>query len=259
MRKNKKYQYNFSQMLHRQMYDYEGREKKAKTMLAVLSHYYSNGLSHLCALDVGSSTGIITNYLANHFQNIIGMDIDEPAVEFAKKQFKRHNLEFRIGSSLDMDFADSTFDVVICAHIYEHVPDAKLLMDEISRVLKANGVCYFAAGNRYRLMEPHCNLPLLSAIPRPLAHAYIRLAGRGKYYYEKHLPFWGLKKLVHQFDVIDYTRRIIERPASFGADYMIQPNSKKANLAKFISKRLYWLCPTYIWLLRKPAANKIGI
>ena len=256
MKKNRKYQYNFSKMLHQQMYDYEGREKKAKTMLAVLSHYYSTGLNHLSALDVGSSTGIITNYLASYFQNIIGMDIDGPAVEFAKKQFKQQNLEFRIGSSLNMDFTDRTFDVVICAHIYEHVPDAKLLMDEIFRVLKVNGVCYFAAGNRYRIMEPHYNLPFLSAVPRPLAHPYVRLAGRSKYYYEKHLSYWGLKKLVRQFDLIDYTRHIIKQPVNFGAEYMIRPNSNKAKLAKFISKRVYWLCPTYIWLLRKPAAKK---
>jgi len=254
MRKNKNYQYNFSKMLHHQMYDYEGREKKAKTILAVLSHHYSTDLNHLSALDVGCSTGIITNLLASYFQNIIGMDIDEPAVEFAKKKFKRQNLEFRKGSSLNMDFPDSIFDVVICAHIYEHVPDAKLLMDEINRVLKVNGVCYFAAGNRYRIMEPHYHLPFLSAIPRPLAHIYIRLTGRRKYYYEKHLSYWGLKKLVRQFDIIDYTRHIIEQPVRFRADYMIRPNSTKAKLAKFISRRAYWLCPTYIWLLRKTAA-----
>lgn len=236
------------------MYDYEGREKKAKTIIAVLSDHYSTDLNHLSALDVGCSTGIITNLLASYFQNIIGMDIDEPAVKFARKKFKRQNLEFMKGNSLDMDFPDSFFDVVICAHIYEHVPDAKLLMDEIMRVLKVDGVCYFAAGNRYRIMEPHYHLPFLSAVPRPLAHIYIRLAGRSKYYYEKHLSYWGLKKLVRQFDVIDYTQHIIEQPASFGADYMIRPNSTKAKLAKFISRRAYWLCPTYIWLLRKTAS-----
>jgi ubiquinone/menaquinone biosynthesis C-methylase UbiE len=254
MAETRGYQFDYSEILPEAMYDRKAREKKAKTMVAVFSDYFKSDLKTFSVLDIGCSTGIITNLLASYFQNIIGMDIDEPAVEFAQKKFKRPNLEFRKGSSLNMDFPDSIFDVVICAHIYEHVPDVKLLMDEINRVLKVNGVCYFAAGNRYRMMEPHYHLPFLSAIPRPLAHIYIRLAGRSKYYYEKHLSYWGLKKLVRQFDIIDYTRHIIEQPVRFKADYMIRPNSTKAKLAKFISRRAYWLCPTYIWLLRKTAA-----
>jgi 2-polyprenyl-3-methyl-5-hydroxy-6-metoxy-1,4-benzoquinol methylase len=251
MKKDSAYQYPFSERLHRQMYDQRGRERKAKTMVAVLSDFLQTDLGLLSVLDVGSSTGIITNYLAKNFRSVMGIDIDAPAVAFAKKKFKKKNLEFIKANSLQMDFAEKTFDVVICAHIYEHVPHANRLMAEIYRVLKTGGICYFAAGNRLRIKEPHYDLAFLSTIPRPLAHAYLRIAGKGRFYDERHLSYWGLKKLVRRFEQIDYTKKIIRHPASFDAEYMIRPHTRKAKLARFIVNYAYWLCPTYIWLLRK--------
>ncbi len=52
------------------------------------------------------------------------------------------------------------FDVVTCTHIYEHVPDAQRMMDEIYRVLgTGRRLCYFAAENRIRLWDGHYDLP----------------------------------------------------------------------------------------------------
>ena len=124
--------------------------------------------------------------------------------------------------------------------------------EEIFRILNSKGVCYFAAGNRLNVIEPHYNLPFLSILPKPLAHMYIRASGKGNLYYEKHRSYWGLKKLVKNFKCIDYTQKIIEEPKKFHAEYMIAPNTKKARLAGLMIKYAYWLSPTYIWLLRKP-------
>jgi ubiquinone/menaquinone biosynthesis C-methylase UbiE len=252
MIKNRGYQYNFSEMLHEQMYNVKGRERKAKTMIAVLSDFINSDLKSLSALDVGSSTGIIANYCSNYFCKVIGIDIDEAAVQFANDTHKKDNLKFIKSDSMAMDFQESEFDVAICAHVYEHVPDAQKLMQEIYRVLKPGGVCYFSAGNRLNINEAHYNLPFLSIIPRPLAHIYIRAAGKADFYYEKHLSYWGLKNLVRTFKVIDYTGNVIGNPDLFHAGYMIQKRSKKARLAKLIVNYAYFLCPTYIWLLQKP-------
>jgi ubiquinone/menaquinone biosynthesis C-methylase UbiE len=154
---------------------------------------------------------------------------------------------------MSLDFPDNSFDVVICSQIYEHVPDAGQMMEQIFRVLKPEGVCYFAAGNRLSIEEHHYNLPFLSVIPRPLGHLYLRLTGKGKYYYEKHLSYWGLKWLVKQFEIIDYTTKVINDPEKFDVAYMLEPDSTKQKVSQFIVKRLYWLCPGYIWLLKKPA------
>ena len=116
-------------------------------------------------------------------------------------------------------------------------------MEQIFRVLKPAGVCYFAAGNRLAYHEHHHHLPFFTVLPRPLGHLYLRLAGKGKYYYEKHLSYWGLQRLVASFDIIDYTGKVISDPESFDVAYMLKPGSRKQKLAQFDLQQLYWLCP----------------
>jgi 2-polyprenyl-3-methyl-5-hydroxy-6-metoxy-1,4-benzoquinol methylase len=250
MKLERVYQYNFSQHAH-QMYEREGREKKAKTMVAIMSDYYQHDLKSLSLLDVGSSTGIISHYLSTYFGQVVGVDIDESAVAFAKQNFDKENLDFRLGDGLSLDFPDGHFDVVICSQVYEHVPDAHRLVDEIYRVLKPNGICYFAATNRVKLIESHYNLPFLSIMPRSLAHLYLRLLKRGTYYYEKHLSYWGLKNLVKNFEIIDYTKKVIEEPDLYHAGYIIPARSKTQNISKLLIEYAYFLFPGYIWLLNK--------
>jgi ubiquinone/menaquinone biosynthesis C-methylase UbiE len=157
-----------------------------------------------------------------------------------------------------LEFDESTFDVVICSQVYEHVPDAEKMIKEIYRVLKPAGICYFAATNRLSIEEYHYGLPFLSVIPRPLGHFYMRLAGKGRYYYEKHFSYWGLKKITRAFRVIDYTRQSIHDPEKYGVAYMLPVNSRKQRLARIIVDRFYWLCPGYIWLLVKPEGRDVS-
>jgi SAM-dependent methyltransferase len=251
MTEKRGYQYDFSNFTP-SMHDVEGRERKAATMVAVLTDYFDVPLSQLDALDLGASTGIIDNYLADHFHAVTGLDIDDKAIQSASNRFQKGNLVFQVGDALDTKLPSASVDVVICSQVYEHVPDAKAMIDEIFRLLRPGGICYFAAGNRFAWNEPHYNLPLLSAIPRPLAHRYIRLAGKAHHYHELHFSYWGLRRLVRRFEVHDYTGKLIEDPKTYKVEYMIPPGSRKHRIAKAIVRHAYWLVPSYIWLLRKP-------
>jgi SAM-dependent methyltransferase len=252
MATHRQYQLNFSRLLPEAMHDVGIRTKKARTVIQVLRDHLGSDLSQLKLLDIGSSTGIIDDYLAGHFQKVIGIDIDSPAVAFAQQNFHRPNLVFAVGDSLNLAFSDKSFDLVLCAQVYEHVPDAIKLMQEIFRVLKPGGTCYFAAGNRLAFMEPHYRLPLLSVVPHSIANLYIRLAKKSTHYHERHLTYWGLKHLVQPFEIIDYTKKIIANPAHFHADYMLPEYSWKKRFARMLVRGAYWLFPGYIWLLKKP-------
>lgn len=209
-------------------------------------------LSSLTLLDVGASTGLIDHYLASHFRHVTGIDIDASAVQHAQRSFSRDNLAFEQGDAMALRFPDASIDVVVCSQVYEHVPDAGRMLEEIFRVLRPGGVCYFAAGNRFAVDEHHYSLPFLSAIPRPLAHLYVRIAGKADYYYEKHFSVWTLRRLVNRFELVDYTVRVIDEPEKFGASYMIRPGSRKQRVARVVARRAYWLVPGYLWVLRKP-------
>jgi ubiquinone/menaquinone biosynthesis C-methylase UbiE len=251
MKDDLKYQYNYSD-LDPILYNFAGREIKAKKILAVLSDYLPEGLDKLNLLDIGSSTGIITYLLSSSFSSAIGIDIDENAVTYSKTHFQSDKLKFLVADSMQLPFQDNTIDVVNCTQVYEHVPDSKILIQEIYRVLKPRGICFFSAGNRIVWMEGHYNLPLLSVMPKFMAHGYMRLMGKGKYYYETHLTYWGLKRLVRKFSIIDYTRTVIQYPEKFTATDMITEGSRKQKLYLFILKIAYWACPNYIWILKKP-------
>jgi ubiquinone/menaquinone biosynthesis C-methylase UbiE len=237
------------------MHDLLGRERKARTMVAVLQDYFQQPLDRLTLLNVGGSTGIIDNFLAGHFRSVVGVDIDAAAIEHAKKTYERENLTFEVGDAMDLIYPDNSFDVAVCSQVYEHVPDAGAMMEEIFRVLKPEGVCYFAANNRIMWKEPHYDLPLLSMVPRPLAHVYIRMAGKASYYHELHLSYWGLRRLVRRFKIHDYTRRIMRAPEKYAVEYMVRPGTAKARIAVFIAQCLYWLMPGYVWILQKTPAN----
>jgi SAM-dependent methyltransferase len=126
-------------------------------------------------------------------------------------------------------------------------------MAEIGRVLRPGGVCYFAAGNRWQWREPHYRLPLLSVVPRAVANLYLRLLGRGSHYYEKHRSHGSLRRLVRDFELHDYTLRLIREPRRFALDYLLPPASIKQRLASAIAALAPGLIPTYIWLLEKRA------
>ena len=244
------YQYGFSKSSP-YVYDTENRERKAKTMVAVLEDFLPGPLDTYDVLNVGGSAGAIDNYLADRFRRVVGTDIDDEAIRHARAAFVKDNLEFEVADALNLPFADESFDVVVCSHVYEHVPDPVRMFAEIHRVLRPGGVCYFSAGNRLMWNEPHYNLPLLSVVPRPLAHVYIRLAGKADFYHEKHLSYWGLKRLVAAFRRSDYTVRLIDEAKRFHTEYMLPPGSLKTRLARLISRWAYWACPGYIWILQK--------
>ena len=248
------YQYNYS-ALKPSLFNSDKRIKKAETIARVCEDFAgANTLSGLHLLDVGSSNGIIDNHLANYFGQVTGIDIDDAAMEHAQKEFNRNNLRFLPGDAMQLAFGDNTFDVVVSTQIYEHVPDAGRMFDEIYRVLKPGGFCYFSGNNRMMLMEPHYRLPLLSVLPRSLAHHYLRLSGKGDHYHELHFSYWTLKRLCKQFRIVSYSAEVVADPDKYGTDYMIRKGSLKWRLARFVAQYMPWVSPA-MWVLQKPVRN----
>jgi SAM-dependent methyltransferase len=243
------YQYNFSSH-HRVLYDAQQRELKASKIFSVLSNYLGE-LGNLSLLDVGCSTGIMTNLLSERFQHTTGIDIDEEGIQYAQNNFVRSNLRFLVGDCMNIGFPGDSFDVVNCSHIYEHVPDSRRLVSEIYRVLRPGGVCFFAAANRIAVKDPEYGLPFLSLLPKRIAHKYVKMFNRADFYYENFLTYWQLKNLVSDFELIDYTTKIIAEPEKYCATDMIRAGSVKQRLSLFLLRYAYWLCPTYVWLLKK--------
>lgn len=242
------YQYDFAKT-HSEMYSDGGRAAKAATMRLILAEAFGDRLQELRVLSVGCSTGIIDSELAAVMGSVTGIDIDADAIRFAQKTYVADNLMFMVGDAMSLDFPDASFDVVICAQVYEHVPDPVRLMSEIERILKSGGACYFAATNKYNLIEQHYKLPFLSMIPVSWANRYLQVLGRGNYYYERHMSYGGLRRLVGRFEVEDITPRFLDDPERYAASYMF--SGYRLVIARILKRLAYRFFPGYIWLLWK--------
>lgn len=243
------YQFNYSRV-RTQMYDKKSRIKKAERIVKTLSqHFGKSRLKNLEVLDIGASTDIIDNALSKYFKNIISSDIDRDAINFAKRNFKRKNLKFILADAMKLSFKNDSFNIVICTHVYEHVPDAKKLFREIYRVLKVGGVCYLAAMNSLWPIEPHYDLPFLSYLPKKIADLYVRAFKGVSEYYEHPMTYWQLRNMLKEFRIYDYTEKILRNPQKFGYEDTI--NNYLLPFTFILSPLFKYFTPTMFWILEK--------
>jgi SAM-dependent methyltransferase len=100
-------------------------------------------------LDVGCGTGEITARLAETFPeaSFVGLDLEEAHLERARARCASHGsrVRFRYGDALALPFPDAQFDLVVCRHLLQAVPDARRVLAEIKRVLRPGGRAHLIA------------------------------------------------------------------------------------------------------------------
>jgi len=236
----------------RKLYDKDSRTKKGKKIIAVLRDFLGADMGALRCLDIGCSIGIIAELLADQIGRVIGLDIDEEALTIAHQREGKGNVDFLLGDAGQLPFADASFDVIICAQVYEHVSEPKGLISEVWRVLSAGGACFFSGPNKLAIIEAHYSLPFLHWLPKSLANLYLKASGRGEEYSESPLTYWQLRRILQPFKVRDYTVEIIADPQKYFCADEIRQECWITRIPKWILRRFLFLMPNYNWVLRKP-------
>jgi len=95
-------------------------------------------------LDVGCGVGKTSWYLAKKFGcRVIGIDLSEKMLEWARKRTKDCGLEDKIefikADATKMPFKKNTFDAVIVQSVTTFIPDKQKALKEYARVVKKNG------------------------------------------------------------------------------------------------------------------------
>ena len=228
------------------------KQAKVDKMLSILKSCNGiNASNSGTAIDVGCSAGFFISALSPYFDNVIGIDIDKNALAFARSQSDKEDVIYINGDSMSLPLSDNSVDLIICNHVYEHVPDPVVLFSEIHRVLSKKGVCFLGAASRLIVMEPHYNLPFLSWLPKPLANIYYKLMGKGDLYYENLYSYWGIKSLIRKFEVLDYTLEVVKYPDKYSARDIIPEGGLYDNIPIFLWKLFYCFLPSYIFILKK--------
>lgn len=228
----------------------EDRLRIAKQIISVIKSHVGETESLTC-LDIGCSSGVISNILSNSFKKVVAFDIDSQAIEEAKNTYKKNNLVFQVMSAQDIKHTDNSFDIVVCNQVYNSTPNPKKLISEIERVLKPGGVCFFAGRNKYALIERQYDLPFLSWLPRNMAVSYIKIMGKGDNYFGNYYTYSQLRQLVNKFILYDYTIKILKDPKKYGFKKLATIGIFFKYLPNALAYRLLPIIPNYIWILQK--------
>jgi ubiquinone/menaquinone biosynthesis C-methylase UbiE len=67
------------------------------------------------------------------------IDLSAEMLRRARNRLKPATPEFLVADLTRLPFADGSFDCVTCGYVLEHVPDAKLGLGELARIMRSGG------------------------------------------------------------------------------------------------------------------------
>ncbi len=122
------------------------QEAKNPWVLEKISEYYQR--NDLVIADIGCGGGFLSNFLAQNFKTVSGLDASESSLAVAKKNDKTNSVNYILGDAYKLPFEDKSCDVVCAMDFLEHVEDPALVVKECSRILKDDGLFFFHTFNR---------------------------------------------------------------------------------------------------------------
>lgn len=126
-------------------------------------------------LDFGCGVGRLTQPLAEHFREVVGVDIAPSMIKEAERyKGDAGNVSYVLNESEDLSqFTDAGFDFINCSIVLQHMPPQFALgyLREFARLLTPGGQAVFTLPS-----EPAATLRgrLYRVLPRPLIYAYKR-------------------------------------------------------------------------------------
>ena len=91
-------------------------------------------------LEIATGTGLIAIHIAEAAQSVAATDFSPKMIEAATKKRTPDNVHFSVEDATALSFLDQTFDAVIISNALHIMPDPELVLKNIRRVLKPNGL-----------------------------------------------------------------------------------------------------------------------
>ncbi|MBI5682436.1 MAG: class I SAM-dependent methyltransferase [Deltaproteobacteria bacterium] len=128
----------------------EQREKRIKMWGRRLKTL--NDLSHKKGrlLDVGCAEGLFLELSRKDGWDVNGTEISSFAVKYGKDKISLNILQ---GELIDIGFPDKSFDAVTMWHVLEHAPNPIVVLNEVRRILKDDGIFIMAIPNLNNILS----------------------------------------------------------------------------------------------------------
>jgi len=91
-------------------------------------------------LELATGTGLIAVNVAGAVRSIEATDFSPKMIETAKKKTVPQNVHFSVEDATTLSFDDNSFDTVVISNALHIMPDPELVLENIKRVLKPNGL-----------------------------------------------------------------------------------------------------------------------
>ena len=105
-------------------------------------------------LDIACGTGYGAAILRKSGASyVLGVDISNDAISFAKAQYSEYGIEFKTGDILETKLPESSFDVVVSFETLEHINDQDAGLLALKRLAKPLGKVIISSPNR-KLTSP---------------------------------------------------------------------------------------------------------
>ncbi len=227
------------------------RQQKALKIIKLLSDFlHRERFEGLMCLDLGCSIGIVSHELSKRGGTVVGVDIDLEAMK--RSPAYPDQVNFLVSDGGRLPFPDKSFDIIVCSQVYEHVPCLSLLISEITRLIKNEGVCFFSGPNRWAIIEEHYHLPFLSWLPKSLANFYVKFFKKASAYYENPKSARYLRKALNSFNIHDLTLQLLQNPER----YEMGGNVRRLRflfriMPKWSFQVISVIIPNFNWILTK--------
>ena len=99
-------------------------------------------------LDIASGEGYGSALLGQVARSVIGVDLNQSAVDFANRAYLSQVVSFRQGSATDIPIETASIDVVVSFETLEHLTEHDRFFAEIVRVLRPSGLLVISSPNR---------------------------------------------------------------------------------------------------------------
>jgi SAM-dependent methyltransferase len=93
--------------------------------------------------DIGCGSGEITSRLAARYPDaeLVGVDILEGSVAYARRRYAAlaPRVRFEQGDAFELQFVAGQFDLVVCRHMTQSVPEPQRVLAELRRICRPGG------------------------------------------------------------------------------------------------------------------------